>query len=111
MTRRVLDNVMKDGHGHAVGHAHGLTVQRLVLVMIVGEGLFVAHGLELLVRLDRAGIDAPRQLGQVPPVRRPQGRNERVLGQVGDVADGANAESLEAIEGSRDAPPDPRTGA
>ena len=42
--------------------------------MVVGEGLLVADGLELLVGLDRARVDAPRQLGEVPAVRRPESR-------------------------------------
>ena len=81
-----------------ITQAHELTFERVVRVEVGREGLLVANGLQRSIGLDRAIVEAVRQLVEVAPVRLAEHPDERRLGQCGEVSHGRDAEPAEPFQ-------------
>ena len=75
--------------------------RRVVVVVVLGEGLLVADRLERLVGHDRPVVDAVGQRVQVAPAGVADRGHEGVERQGGQVADGGDAEAVEPLVGLR----------
>ena len=129
-----IDPGVRPGHGrevdepHLEGHRtpgdatrpepprHGIRLpdQLVVEILPAGpvhrEGLFMAHGLDRLGRVDRTVVDAPRQPPEVPPEHFTEEFDQGVLGDLGQLAHRPDAEALQALVGSGAHTPDGRDG-
>ena len=110
VTVRPATPVAPQPPGHRVGHADELALERRPVVVVVGEGLLVADRLGPLVGHDRPVVDAVGQLTEVPAVGLAHRADERRLGQVGEVADGARPRGARAARVAGPTPHSARTG-
>ena len=89
-----------------VGQAGQLAGQGGRVVVIGGEGLLVADGLDALVRDHRSVIDPVRQRVEVPAAGVADRGHEGGQGQRGEVPDRRHAEAVEALVGLGPDPPE-----
>src|SRR5262245_49013554 len=82
--------------GDGVPHPYGLALEAGEGVVVLGERLLVANGLERLVRDDRPVVDAVGELVEMTAVGIAQGAGDGPAGEIGEVADRPDAVALEA---------------
>ena len=91
--------------GHRLAHANQFPLQGLAIREIGGEGLLVADRLGRTVRLDRARVDPVGHRVEVVTVGLPHRVDQDLERQVGQVANGGDAEATQALRGPGTDPP------